>query len=427
MVKTLTVFLFFFPFGTLCSQMVTTIQGIVTDAETRMPLPFAQISVSGSSSGTVSNDDGLFILVVPDETNDSLIVSFLGYKTESILVQDCTTGIQEIALKPGIYHLREVEIIAFTPEEVLRRAFDSIPVNYGRGPVILTAFIRTRKTVNNKLAEYTEAIVENLKDGYYPYRSGQVSKKNQHSNIPCLFKGRVTSDTNLVNILGEVGAYARCLGCNFVTDVAEFPYGTILDAQIRKQYVLKMEEMVPPGNGKIFRIRFDQNDQTNKRLYQGEILIDSHDFAILMITYRPSYKAFDAYQKSKYNQTWFMNYQPGWIQEMPMGETTITYSKQDGFWTLHTIRQNYRITYVQPQNGQKIIYGYKNELVVTDVTRDAAHISEFKGDKLAGVNQRWDEVIGETDKTFWEHFNYLPLEENLKKELKEMGKLRIEN
>jgi len=404
--------------GFAFSQEPKSISGIVNNAVTGEPLPYAQVAVKNSSLGTVSNEEGLFRLAIQASgRNDTLMISFLGYETKKIPVANFDSVILEVSLKPVAFDLREVEIIALSPREVLHRAFDSIPVNYGRDSVLLTAFIRTQKMVNKKLAEYTEAIVEDLKTGYSLIKPGASGIRHQASNIPYLFKGRVTSDTNLVNMLGEVGASAQCLGCNFVRDIAEFPYETILDVRDQKHYFLKMEELINPEGGKIYRIRFDQNEKTSKTLYQGEILIDSRDFAIMQITYKPSYKAYDAFEKKKFNRTWILNNQSGWIQEMPLGETTITYSKRDEFWSLSAIRQQYWVTYIHPQNRQRLSYGYKNEVVVTDLTRDPHLIRAFEGDKSIGVDQRWDEVVGETDEVFWENFNYLPIEEKLREEL----------
>ena len=420
--------------GILSAQEFLTLQGRVTDDSTGKPLPFALVSLSGTTTGTVTNEDGVFRLRIPDaEANrrsretgtrfpdgglpDSLGISFLGYQNLRIPWNASDTGFRSISLKPVSLNLREVEIIALTPEEVLKRAFDSIPVNYGTDSLILTAFIRTQKNVNGKLAEFTEAVVENLKDGYYFYKPGEAGAKHKASNIPCLFKGRVTSDTNLVNKLGDVGANARCLGCNFVTDIAEFPYGTILDARDHKHYGLKLKELINPEGGKIYQIRFDQTEKTGKMLYQGEILIESRHFAILRISYKPSFKAFEAYEKTKYSRTWFLNDTTGWIQEMPLGETVITYSKRGPFWCLSTIRNQYWITFYQPELRQKLNYGYKNEVIVTDITRDPDAIGSFRGDKSIGVNQRWDQVVGDPDDRFWGNFNFLPVEEQLRNEL----------
>jgi len=175
-----------------------------------------------------------------------------------------------------------------------------------------------------------------------------------------------------------------------------------------------MDELVNPEGGKIYRIRFDQSDETNKMLHQGEILVGSRDFAILQVTYKPSFKAYETYEKNKFKRTWYLNNQPGWIQEMPLGETIISYARRGDFWALSTIRNRYWVTYIQPEERLRIKYGYVNEVVVTGVIRDPEIIREFRGDKSIGVNQRWDEVVGETDETFWENFNYLPIEEKLK-------------
>jgi len=428
-VKSLLMSRFLLIFLTVClpislfPQEMLIIQGRVIDATGKQSLPFTQISILGSTIGTVSNEDGFFRLSVQGKhLHDTILISFLGYETKKNPVASFDPGIQEISLTPVAFDLREVEIIALTPQEVLRRALDSIPVNYGVDSVILTAFIRTRKMVNNKLAEYTEAIIDNLKTGYEAYRSKDINIKHQTSNIPYLYQGRVTSDTNLVKILGEVGAHAQCLGCNFVNDIAEFPHGSLLDEKEQNHYVLSMQELIKPEGGKIYRIRFDQDDQTKRMLHQGEILIDSRDFAIIRITYKPSYKAYDTYEKTKFNHTYFLNDMPGWIQEMPMGETTVTYSKRGETWALSTIRKQYRVTYIHPQHRQRLKYGYKNEVVVTDIIRDPEVIRAFKGDKSIGVNQRWDEVVGETDEAFWMNFNYLPIEEKLRDKLDRLDK-----
>lgn len=414
--------------GSSFSQERRAVSGIVMDAVTGESLPYAQIAIKGTTLGSVTNEEGFFRLTLADAVTrdaglpdagspDTLLVSFLGYRTGRISVAGAPLSGLNVFLVPISIDLREVEIIALTPLEVLRRAFDSIPVNYGSDSLILTAFIRTQKTVNKKLAEYTEAIVEDLKTGYSTCSPRESGMRHQASNIPKLHKGRVTSDTNLVNLLGEVGANASCLGCNFVRDIAEFPYETVLDQRDQKHYTFAMNELDNPEGGKIYRVLFDQNEKTGKRLYQGEILISARDFAVMRITFKPSFKAYDAYEKQKYNRLWYLNNQPGWVQEMPLGETTVTYSKRGGYWTLSTIRQQYWVTYVQPRTGQRIGYGYKNEVVVTDVSRDPLLIREFDGDKSLGVNQRWDEVVGESDEQFWENFNYLPIEEKLQEEL----------
>ncbi|KJD37027.1 TonB-dependent receptor [Tamlana sedimentorum] len=66
-----------------------TVSGIVTDANTQQPVPFANI-ISSSGKGTTTNDDGTYSIVVSNK-QDQLIFSFLGYKTETVIVGEQTT------------------------------------------------------------------------------------------------------------------------------------------------------------------------------------------------------------------------------------------------------------------------------------------------------------------------------------------------
>lgn len=66
-----------------------TVSGIVTDAKTKEPVPFANI-LSSNGKGTTTNDDGTYSIVVSNK-QDQLIFSFLGYKTETVTVGEQTT------------------------------------------------------------------------------------------------------------------------------------------------------------------------------------------------------------------------------------------------------------------------------------------------------------------------------------------------
>jgi hypothetical protein len=78
------------------------------------------------------------------------------------------------------------------------------------------------------------------------------------------------------------------------------------------------------------------------------------------------------------------------------------------------------MVYVNQVNGKKVRYQYKTDLVVTDVTRDRSTLKAFKGNKSLGTDQRWDQIVGQADEAFWQKYNFLPVEEAIKKSLKEM-------
>jgi hypothetical protein len=405
------------------SQELLTLTGRVSDSFTGKTLPFAQLSIRNSTLGTVSNEEGQFKLVVPQgHADDTLMVAYMGYYTLAYPLKTMTGADVMISMIPGPLLLAEVEIVAFSPEEVIHRVVANIPANYGPDSLILTAFVRSQKFVGGKLAEYTEAIIEDLKTGYSLYDRKQEKEKKARSNIPLLLKGRVISDTILVNAIGDPGKSAGCLGCNFVHDFVEFYHRTVLDEGQFKFYTFRMEELTMAEGGKIYHIWFDQKKGVKETLWKGELYINAMDFALLKITQKPSFEAYDQFEKQKYTRAFTINNIPGWFEEMPLMEWTTTYARRDGQYYLNTIRTHNWLTFENPSSGQKVKFAHKNEVVVTDATRDPEKIRNFKGDKSVGVNQRWDQVIATSDDHFWAEFNYLPVEEKLKKELLQISR-----
>ncbi len=404
-------------------QGAVKLSGKVTDASTGKPLPFAQLSVQHKTFGTVTNEDGRFELKIPADCNrDTLLVAYMGYEVLKQPVSAALRDTMVLRLIPRPLQLAEVEIVALTAEEVIRQVVAHIPSNYGEDSLILTAFIRSQKFVGGRLAEYAEAIILDLKTGYKLYPKKDQKQKQQESNVPQLHKGRVVSDTNMLNAIGDVGRAAGCLGCNFIHDFVEFYHQTVLDEKLFPYYNFKMEELISPDAGKIYHIWFDQKKGVKETLWKGEIFVNAMDFALLKITQKPSFEAFDQYEKQKFRRSFTIRNTPGWIEEMPLMEWTTTYISKKGKYSLETIRIGNWMTFTHSQTGQKIRFSYKNEVVVTDVTRDPTLVRNFKGDKSVGVNQRWDQVVGTADDSFWAEFNYLPVEEKLKKEINQIGK-----
>ena len=73
-------FLIFFPL-LVCSQSIT---GKIIDAETKEPLPYANIVLLSKNKGVTTNEEGLYSFDIKGETKDFLLISYLGYTTQKI-------------------------------------------------------------------------------------------------------------------------------------------------------------------------------------------------------------------------------------------------------------------------------------------------------------------------------------------------------
>ncbi|MEZ5013886.1 MAG: SusC/RagA family TonB-linked outer membrane protein [Chitinophagales bacterium] len=95
-----------------------TITGTVTSATDNEALPGATIMVKGTTTGTVTDLDGKYILVVPQD-KDELVITFLGYKTTTIAING--RNVVDIALEEDILGLDEIVVTALgIPKEKLK-------------------------------------------------------------------------------------------------------------------------------------------------------------------------------------------------------------------------------------------------------------------------------------------------------------------
>ncbi|MBN2636174.1 MAG: carboxypeptidase-like regulatory domain-containing protein, partial [Prolixibacteraceae bacterium] len=72
--------------ATLVSAQTGTIKGIVTDAQTKESLIGATIVIKGTTRGSTTNFDGNYIITDLDAGIDTLVVSFISYDAQEIVV-----------------------------------------------------------------------------------------------------------------------------------------------------------------------------------------------------------------------------------------------------------------------------------------------------------------------------------------------------
>lgn len=94
----------------MLSQTIS-ITGEVTDAVTKSPLAYANISVINTNYGTVSNQDGKFNLPL-DSASYKIVISFIGYESDTLNVN--SSDYYDIKLQPISYQMDEVIVSSLT-------------------------------------------------------------------------------------------------------------------------------------------------------------------------------------------------------------------------------------------------------------------------------------------------------------------------
>src|SRR5687767_10795194 len=103
----------------MVSLAQSSVSGTVKDAQTREPLVYASVQIPGVS-GATTNEQGNFSLNLPAGFDHGmLIVSFIGYQSDSIKVSAGQSKIT-VLLKPDMSTLQEVVVISGTMKEVTK-------------------------------------------------------------------------------------------------------------------------------------------------------------------------------------------------------------------------------------------------------------------------------------------------------------------
>ncbi len=89
-----------------------TLSGKVIEKGSGEVLPFATITIAGTSTGVTSNLDGFFSLIDIDAHDLTLDVSYVGYQSAQIPVASSHTGLLIIELEPASAELNEVIVTA---------------------------------------------------------------------------------------------------------------------------------------------------------------------------------------------------------------------------------------------------------------------------------------------------------------------------
>ncbi len=152
--------------GLRLSAQERIVEGIIIDAESNQPLPFATIGIQNTFIGTASNSEGRFVLSVPGGYSDStLVISYMGYTSQSISLKTIQSKVQ-IQLYEDTFTLKEVEVRPWEPWDYIWNAMQKIPQNYPQKPFMSQGYYSEYAMENGVYLKFTEAVVETYNPAY---------------------------------------------------------------------------------------------------------------------------------------------------------------------------------------------------------------------------------------------------------------------
>ncbi|SHG48258.1 carboxypeptidase-like regulatory domain-containing protein [Winogradskyella jejuensis] len=156
------------------------VKGKIVDFAQLLPIENASIYIKNTTIGTVSNSDGRFVLLVPNEhQNDTLVISSIGFKSFKVLVNEFD-GSEDVFLEEDVATLDEIVIVAdprpTTGNEIVLKAIEKLPETLPDSAYLQKGFLRHKE--RNKL-EFKWLI----ESAITVYDSGYGSKSTEHLKV----------------------------------------------------------------------------------------------------------------------------------------------------------------------------------------------------------------------------------------------------
>ncbi len=257
-----------------------TVEGRIIDSYTLLPIPSATVSVSQSSTGTISNQNGIFRIHIPDTLlHSSLHFSHLGYEPLEIENHTLTGEPQTIALEPRIIPLQEVVVRVVSPIRLIDEMLEKREENYADTPVYLTTFYREGVERRKKLVTLTEAVFKVYKN---PYNS------SLHDQIKLLKMRRYKNVNEKDSLVTKIKAGPQ--GSLMLDMVKNLPGFLEVHDEVNP-YMYAHSDITLIDNRLANVISFEQKPEFRLPLYKGEIYIDNENDALLMVRFEihPAY------------------------------------------------------------------------------------------------------------------------------------------
>lgn len=453
----------------VCAQTFsqTEIKNAVLDAEGFLPLESASVYVKNTTIGTITNEDGKFLLVVPNKhLNDTLVISSIGFKSYKVPVNEFDSTF-DVYLEPDVASLDEVLLVAEirpkTGNDIILRALEELTETLPDSAYLQKGFLRHKERNKKEFKWLIESAITLYDPGYdtisineVKINVDQVRKsydlrdvdslltytsylKNQAKNIKLKSRNLIRDTIETASLIKAIkwndnrinGLETLFHGkLNMVRNSAN-PKALFDAEEILSKHLFKLDTVLVENNRKIYKIEisesFEHINLETKGIYndgyqpRGWIYVYWDTYAIKRIEYElhaasqaqrsRSKTLFDTYLNHKlvinymeYQDKMYLNY---------------VYYETPKLVNVGVAKDDPRTEVDESAVNKEERYYYTvQEIVFTEIITDSEKISET-------LSKPWDADMFSPkpyDKTFWKNYNTLLESEEEEKLIRDLTK-----
>jgi len=134
------------------------IKGVVIDSVSRQPIPFVSIGVIGSSTGTISNEQGNFILRLQKNNLSDIGFSAIGYNIKKIKLNTIIDTFIEVKLSRNSINLKEVFVLPDMANYLLDNMLKKYLNDTLKNEINVNSYLRLYSSSKSTTYENLEAV-----------------------------------------------------------------------------------------------------------------------------------------------------------------------------------------------------------------------------------------------------------------------------
>jgi len=378
-----------------------TLNGKIIDKMTGTPLSYANIGIYNKSVGTISNEDGEFILKLHrHRMHDTLVVSYMGYKNRLIPVNQYRDS-SVIKLEQKLYTIQEVIVRTFDADMILQGALERIRENYYFEPITTTGFYRESIKRKDDYTSVSEAVV----DIYKPY-----NKLFQAPRIKIL-KSRKSTDVrrkDSITLKLKAGLEAVLL-LDIVHENLTFFNGNSF-----QNYEYNVANISHFDDHNTYVVEFSPARETEMTLYTGKLYIDVKTLALVSAEFHLDKENLSKVANSLIiKKKWDLHVNPQSVNYY------VSYRRIKDKYFLNQIRGD--LSFKVRRNNQLFAEDFQVTFDMFVSSVDTTNVSKFEHGEFFKPHKVFIEQIEDYDPLFWGEYNYIKPDEPLRETVSKFG------
>lgn len=377
-------------------------KGVIIDGKSKKSLEYASVSVTNSNIATISNLEGVFSIKVPDSKKDeSVVISYLGYKSKTIPLSSFTSGQMTIGLEESFESLPDVNLVKVNPVSVIKRVMENRKVNSYREPLIARAFYRESIKKRRTYASLSEAVVDIYK------QSRGIS-----GDYVTLSKSRKSTDYKKIDTLViklQGGPYNN-LSMDMIKNEDLFFNADVFDI-----YEFTYDKMINLDDRSVYVIDFIQYPAMVEPFYQGKLYVDTKNFALVKSVFSLNLENLREAKK------FFVKKKPANADVIPVNTKYIVdYLEKDGKWHYNYSRIELSFKIKWDKKLFNSLYHVAIEMAITDWKANDQNISVKNKERMKKNVILTDETSGFSDPEFWGALNVIEPDKSIDNAIKKI-------